>query len=215
MAKIRNGIFGPIHGKLGSLVGATWKNIPYLRVLPDLTNSTKLATPAQIACREKFKFVQGWLVPFYSYVTVGFKNYAKDKTEINAAFSANYKLATVGVYPDLSIDYSKVVLSKGYLPGLFNAKAQFSADAEELDLSWQKNYNDDSSYDDQLILTVYNRELKIVDGFIGGVRRTELKCSLKLNPKLIGRSLDVYVSLISLNGKKIANSEYLGRVVSI
>lgn len=215
MAKIRSGIFGPIHGKLGNLVGATWKNIPYLRVLPDLTNNTKLATPAQIACREKFKFVQEWLIPFYPYVTVGFKNHAKDKTEINAAFSANYKLATVGAYPDLSIDYSKVVLSKGYLPGLFNAKAQFSVNAEELELSWVQNYNDDSSLDDLLILTVYNRELKIVDGFVGGVRRADLKCSLKLNPKLMGRSLDVYVGLISLNGKKVANSEYVGRVVAV
>ncbi|SDL15659.1 hypothetical protein SAMN04487898_115142 [Pedobacter sp. ok626] len=215
MARIRNGIFGPIHGKLGNLVGATWKNVPYLRVLPDLTKNSKLATQAQIASREKFKFMQEWLVPFYSYVTVGFKNHAKDKTEINAAFSINYKLAIVGVYPDLSIDYSKVVLSKGYLPGLFNAEVQFSANTEELELTWLQNYNDDSSLDDLLILTVYNRELKIVDGFIGGVRRADLKCSLKLNPKLIGRSLDVYVSLISLNGKKVANSEYLGRVVAI
>ncbi|SDJ05030.1 hypothetical protein SAMN04487898_101176 [Pedobacter sp. ok626] len=215
MAKIRNGIFGPIQGKLGNLVGATWKNIPYLRVLPNKTENGKTGTPAQIACREKFKFVTEWLVPFHPYVTVGFKNHANEKTEINAAFSINYKLATVGVYPDLSIDYRKVVLSKGYLPGFFNAKAQFSANAKELELTWEQNYNDDSSLDDLLILTVYNRELKIVDGFIGGVRRADLKCSLKLNPKLIGRSLDVYVSLISLNGKKVANSEYLGRVAAI
>ncbi|WEK20921.1 MAG: DUF6266 family protein [Candidatus Pedobacter colombiensis] len=212
MAKIRNGIFGPIHGKIGNVVGSTWKKIPYLRLLPDKTEITKPATPGQIACREKFRFVQEWLVPFYPYVTVGFKNFAKDKTEINAAFSANYKLATVGAYPDLSIDYSKVVLSKGSLPGLFNAKARLSANARELELSWESNYNDDSSFDDLLILTIYNRELKIIDGFIGGVRRTDLKCSLKLIPKLLGKSLDVYVSVISLNGKKVANSEYLGRV---
>jgi hypothetical protein len=211
MARIRSGIFGPIHGKLGSIVGAVWKQTAYLRTMPTETKSGLKATQAQIACREKFKFVQQWLVPFYAYVTVGFRNYAKDKTEINAAFSKIYRYATVGVYPDLSIDYAKVVLTKGHLPGLHSVETEL-AQPDLLKLTWKQNHNDDSSTDDQVMLIVYNRELKIVDGFIGGCNRANLQCSLELNPKLIGKSLDVYVSVVSLNGKRVANSEYLGKV---
>jgi hypothetical protein len=211
MARIRSGILGPIHGKLGSIVGAVWKQTAYLRTMPTETKSGLKATPAQIACREKFKFVQQWLVPFYAYVTVGFRNYAKDKTEINAAFSKIYRYATVGVYPDLSIDYEKVVLTKGHLPGLNSVQVELAKPAL-LKLNWKQNHNDDSSTDDQVMLIVYNRELKIVDGFIGGCNRANLQCSLELNPKLIGKSLDVYVSVVSLNGKRVANSEYLGKV---
>lgn len=211
MARLSSGIFGPIHGKLGSVVGAVWKQTAYLRTMPTERKAGLKATPAQIASREKFKFVNEWLAPFYAYVTVGFRNYAKDKTEINTAFSKNYRQATVGVYPDLSIDYEKVVLAKGNLPGLYSVEVEL-AQPDLLKLNWKQNHNDDSSTDDQVMLVVYNRELKIVDGFIGGCNRANLQCSLTLNPKLIGKSLDVYVSVVSLNGKRVANSEYLGKV---
>jgi hypothetical protein len=211
MARLSSGILGPIHGKLGAIVGAVWKQTAYVRTMPKEKKTGFRATPAQIACREKFKFVQQWLVPFYAYVTIGFRNFAKDKTEINAAFSAIYRNAIVGVYPDLSIDYGKVVLTKGNLPGLFATQAML-AQPDLLKLNWKRNHNDDSSTDDQVMLIVYNRELKIVDGFIGGCNRANLQCSLTLNPKLIGKSLDVYVSVVSLNGKRVANSEYLGKV---
>ena len=211
MARLSSGIFGPIHGKLGSVVGAVWKQTPYLRTIPSEKTEGLKATPAQIACREKFKFVQEWLVPFHPYVTIGFKNYAKDKTEINAAFSKNYREATVGVYPDLSIDYTKVILSKGRLPQLNQIKAEVTS-SNSINLTWERNYNDDSCFDDQLMLIAYNRELKIVDGFVGGCNRCDLKCEHSLDPKLIGKSLDIYVSVISLNGKRISDSKYLGKL---
>ena len=212
MARLTSGIFGPVHGKIGSVVGGQWKQTSYLRTLPQKNNQSKQPTAAQIACREKFKFMQEWLAPFYAYVTVGFRNYAKDKTEINAAFSANYRTACVGTYPDLSIDYHKVVFAKGSLPGLFNVSAAYTAGSDSVILNWERNYNDNSSFDDQIMLVVYSRDLKIADGFVGGVNRTDLTCSLKLKPKLTGKVLDVWVCAISLNGKKVSDSEYLGRV---
>lgn len=214
MARLTSGILGPIHGRIGSVVGAVWKQTAYLRTMPAEKKEGKKATPAQQACREKFRFLQQWLVPFYAYITVGFKNYAKDKTEINTAFSKNYRDAVVGVYPDLSIDYAKVVLSQGNLPRLYAVQHQLSA-ADTLSLTWQQNHNDNSCYDDQIVLMVYSRELKLVDGFIGGRNRADLQCSLKLNPKLIGKQLDVYVSVISLNGRRVSDSEYLGRLAPL
>lgn len=214
MAKIKNGILGAVHGKIGAVVGATWKNVAYLRMPPTPPVKSIKASPAQLASREKFKFVQEWLEPFYSYVTIGFRNHAKDKTEINAAFSATYRHAVQGVYPDLSIDYSKVVLSKGNLPKLYDVELQFDGPGL-LKLSWGQNHNDDSSFDDQVMMVVYSRELKVSDGFVGGVKRTDLQCSFKLNPKLLGKSLDVYVTAVSLNGRRISDSEYMGRLAPL
>jgi hypothetical protein len=214
MAKINHGILGPVHGKIGSVVGATWKNIPYLRLPPRKKSKKTQPTPAQIACREKFKFVQEWLLPFFPYVTIGFKNYAFRRTEINAAFSAVYQQATLGAYPNLSIDYSKVVLSKGSLPPLYQVQMQRDA-PDTVSLTWQRNYNDNSSFDDHVMLVLYSRDLKITDGFIGGVKRTDMQCRFQLNPKLVGQSLDVYVSAVSLNGKRVSDSEYLGRIAPL
>lgn len=211
MAIIRNGIFGAVQGKLGSVVGAKWKNTPYLRMLPRKKKKKTPATPAQIACREKFRFVQEWLQPFYPYVTNGYRNFARDKTEINAAFSANYREAVNGMWPSLSIDYEKVSLSKGNLPQLYAVEIERTG-PDTLKLSWGRDEQDDSAFDDQVMLVLYSRELKMADGFIGGVKRTDQHCSFKINPKLIGKALDVYVSAISLNGRRVANSTYLGRI---
>lgn len=121
MAKLTSGIFGPISGKVGGLVGASWKNISYVRSKPQKT--IKPPTEAQIACREKFRFLQELLIPFYPYITIGFKNMARGKTEINVAFPENCTRSIVGTYPNLSVDYALLRLSKGTLPPLISAEA--------------------------------------------------------------------------------------------
>lgn len=210
MAKLSKGIFGPVSGKIGSVVGSTWKNIACVRSLPQKKNSPQ--TPAQIANQQKFKFVNDWLVPFYPYVSTGFKNLARSKTEINAAFSLNYRNAVLGAYPDLSIDYTKVMLSTGKLPGLFNAQIT-RPNPESIMLTWLKDdFLRETSFDDQVMLVLYNPELKIADGFIGGVKRADQKCTFRINPRLIGKPLEVYLSTYTLNRKAFSDSKYIGRV---
>lgn len=39
MGKIKKGVFGEFTGKVGNLVGCTWKGIPYMRTRPaNMTN---------------------------------------------------------------------------------------------------------------------------------------------------------------------------------
>ncbi len=210
MAKLKNGIFGPILGKLGPLVGASWKKTYYLRALPKKKkNSSK--TAAQLANEQKFKFVTEWLVPFHPFVTVGFKEITGNRTEINEAFSFNYKNAVTGCYPNLGVDYSKVLLSKGSLPGLTGLTAQLKTPGE-LELQWASDQVPHASYDDQLLVVLFCPELKMTDGFIGGTKRADLSCRFKFNPKMKGKVLEVYVGLVSLNAKKSADSLYLGQL---
>nr|WP_294875493.1 DUF6266 family protein [uncultured Pedobacter sp.] len=209
MAKLTSGIFGPISGKVGGLVGASWKNISYLRSKPQKT--TKPPTEAQVANREKFKFLQELLVPFYPYITVGFKNMARNRTEINVAFSENFERSIRGTYPNLSVDYTLLRLSKGTLPPLISAQASLVG-ADLIKVTWLPN--NQGTFDDQIMLTVYSPELKIADGFVGGVRRRDKECTFRFNPRLIGKSLEVYVSLVALNGARVSDTEYLGRINS-
>lgn len=211
MAKLLKGIFGPFSGKLGSVVGSTWKNIAYVRSLPKKKKKSK-RTPAQMASQYKFKFVNEWLPPFYPYVSTGFRNKARERTEINAAFSMNYRNAVKGVYPDLSIDYSKVILSSGNLPGLMWPQIS-KPEPDVIELSWERNDQEERvSFDDQVMLVLYSPDLKMADGFIGGTKRADLKCRFTINRKLADQPLEVYVSTCALNGKKVSNSTYLGRI---
>ena len=209
MAKLPEGIFGPIIGTLGNVVGAKWKDIPYLRSL--LAKSDIPATQAQINNREKFIFVNEFLKPFHAFITVGLNNKAKKMTQLNAAYSLNHNNIVVDTYPNLNIDYAKFIWSEGTLSSL-NGLQWHLTDDNLLQLSWQQDYRSSAAFNDQLMLLVYCPALKIAGGFITGVSRADKQCSFVIPPKFKGHDVEIYVSVTSLNRKKIANSQYLGRV---
>jgi hypothetical protein len=209
MAKLRKGILGPLTGKIGPVVTATWKNTVYVRAMPKKNNGP--ASPSQIASRQKFKFVHEVLKPFHTYLKAGFHHLATDKTEINLAFSINYLTCVSGVYPDLEADYSQLVLSEGRLLPLKTPVLELEP-ANLIRLSWSADWKPYSKFDDQLMLIVYCAALNLSDGFIGGIKRANQQCVFQIGPRMIGYEVDVYVGLLSLNGKQASNSQYLGRV---
>ncbi|NRF39540.1 DUF6266 family protein [Pedobacter foliorum] len=208
---MRKGIFGPISGRLGPVVGGVWKGIAYLRGAPKKKIKSAPRSQLQIENEQKMKFMNEVLVPFHPFINIGFQNLAKAKTAISAAYSANYYTAITGVYPNLGVDYSRLVLALGNLPGLNSSQASLSA-PDTLQLNWIANQGNKAVYNDQLMLVVYSPQLGISDGFVGAALRRDLQCSFKFDPRLVGMQLEVYVSLTSFDRKKIANSIYLGRI---
>ena len=65
MARISQGVYGGISGKLGNTVGASWKGIHYLRILPASVANPN--TTKQQGQRQKFlvtlKFLQPLDIP--------------------------------------------------------------------------------------------------------------------------------------------------------
>jgi len=209
MAKLPQGIFGAIQGKLKNIVGASCNGISYIRSAPQKSNKPK--TLAQINNMEWFKFLNEQLTPFHPYITIGFRNQAKGMTPLNVATSRNSKQFVIGIHPDLQVDFSKLVWSEGILPQLYNPLLSL-LEPDKLKLTWQHDNSSATSFDDQLLMVVYCPALEIADGFIGGTERANLECSFQFNPKFIGHDLEVFASLTSLDRKKIANSQYLGRL---
>lgn len=213
MAKLNRGIFGPISGKLGNLVGGVWKGIPFIKVYkPSLTKRER--TPAQIANEEKFKFVNNWLVPFHPFLSTGYLNESKHRTTIAACLSQVYNTVFTGVFPNLEIHYDKMMISVGKLSGVADPQIVFIS-ANTIELTWKKNTGKGTSYNDQIILVLYDREGHEADGMIGGINRTKEKCTFQFKHDLIGKSLDVYIGLYSLDRSKISNSQYLGRIIPV
>lgn len=212
MAKLKQGIFGPVSGKLGSVVGGVWKGIPYLRRAPKKKTKPAPRTAAQIANEQKMKFVNQALVPFQPYINIGFEHLAIAKTALSAAYSVNFHQAVTGVYPNLVINYPSLVISTGKLPGLINPVASFNGDA--IELNWEKGGSRKTSYDDQLMLVLYAPALDLADGFVGNALRRDRHCSFKFNPRMLGQELEVYISVTSVDRKRISDSVYLGRISS-
>lgn len=211
MAKLKNGIFGPISGKLGPVVGGVWNGIPYLRTAPKVKKKPAVRSEAQIANEQKMKFLNEVLVPFHPFINIGFQNLAQGKTAISAAYSLNFHQAVTGRYPNLGVDYSKLIISKGALPGL-NSPVMALTSADVIEITWQNSDSNMATYNDQLMFVVYSPHLDFSDGFVGAALRRDLHCSFRLDPRLIGTPLEVYIGLTSHNRKKISNSIYLGQI---
>jgi hypothetical protein len=209
MAKLPQGIFGPITGKVGNIVGATCNGIAYIRSIPEKSDKPK--TQAQINNMARFKFFNEELNPFHQFITIGLQNKAIGMTPMNVASSINHKEFVTGVFPNFEVHFSKLIWSEGMLPQLNGARVSLTG-PDTLILSWLQNNQPQAAFDDQVLLLVYCPELKIADGFIGGTIRADEQCTFKLNPRFIGYALEIYVSATSLNRKKIANSAYLGKL---
>ncbi|SMC78727.1 DUF6266 family protein [Pedobacter nyackensis] len=211
MAIIRNGILGPVSGKLGSVVFVQTKGGNFVRQAPKKKPKGSPRSPAQTANQQKMKFFNEFLTPFYPFFTVGFQNLPPGKTALSIGYSVNYHRVFTGEYPKLGVDCSKVVISEGTLPQLNEPEMKLIAD-DILELTWQQNTNPKASFDDQVMLVVYSPELKIADGFTGGAKRTSRQCLFRFDRRLVGKQLEVYVGVTSMNRKKVADSVYLGRI---
>ena len=69
MGIIRQGVLGGISGKIGNIVGASWKGINYLRIKPASVANPR--TPLQVNQRNKFQAVLEFLQPNLGFLKVG------------------------------------------------------------------------------------------------------------------------------------------------
>src|SRR6476661_8098988 len=121
MGTISKGILGGFSGKVGTVVGGSWKGIEYMRSRS--TASKKAPTQAQLEHQAKFRLANQFVSSILGVVQLGFKNYEQKKSSYNAAVAHIMKNAIKGVYPNFEIDYEQVLISRGDLPAAMNADA--------------------------------------------------------------------------------------------
>jgi len=107
MGTIKKGILGGFSGKVGTVVGASWKGIAYMRSLPQKVKNPR--TLGQRMQRSKFALTLALLQPMTAFLRTGWKLYAHKQSPFNAAMSYAINNAVTGTYPDYDIDPSKVL----------------------------------------------------------------------------------------------------------
>ena len=65
MGKLINGIYGSFEGKVGTVVGSSWKGIPYIKSA--YKQRTKKVSEKELANRNKFAMAQAWLKPLLQH----------------------------------------------------------------------------------------------------------------------------------------------------
>lgn len=148
MAIYKQGVLGPFSGKVGTVVGSSWRGVPYIRSL-----ATKVANPrtqGQVAARSRLAAIAGRLKHFAFVISAGFVN-SGSMSPWSAAIKANMKALT-GPSDDPEVDMTAVTLSDG--SATFDVKTVKSASS--VDFSWKAPKAADSFFGGSLYAAAYN-----------------------------------------------------------
>ncbi|MEN5054541.1 DUF6266 family protein [Sphingobacterium kitahiroshimense] len=117
MGTILHGALGGFSGKAGAIIGSSWKSINYIKGLSK--KRTKPASQEQLIQQARFYAIAKFIMPIAPFVEMGFGQINADTmTATNVALKTNINTAVVGTYPNFTLDYSKILISKGGLqPG--------------------------------------------------------------------------------------------------
>ncbi|MCF8229230.1 MAG: DUF6266 family protein [Bacteroidales bacterium] len=210
MGKIAQGVLGGFSGKVGNIVGGTWKGIDYMRIKPANVSNPK--TQGQLDQRSKFSTVLKFLQPLTDFLKVGFKLYAIKMTQFNSAMSYNLNNAITGTYPNFTIDYTKALVSRGSLVGAAGAAAA-SSSAGVVEFTWTDNSGSGNALGtDKALLVVYNATKGYAVYDSAGASRATQAQNLTVPSDFSGDSVEAFIGFVSGDGKEVANSVYIGSV---
>jgi len=155
MAKFEKGILGHFNGKVGTVVGSTWRGVSYMKSKP--TKGNRIPSQKQKEQQDKFRLISRFIKALLVLLRQSFSN-GGNMSAVNHAFSYNIMHAIMGVYPTYSLDYSKVLVSDGSLVPVTGAAAVASGNGG-VKFNWTPNSGLGAGDTDRFIGVVYCPEL--------------------------------------------------------
>jgi len=207
MGTIKKGILGGFSGKVGNVVGASWKSIAYIRSLPSSVRNPR--TEKQRMQRSKFSLVAKFVKTILPVIRVGFKQSAGPRNSaFSAAVSYNIHHAVKGTYPGFEIDYPKVVVARG---ALYIANHMTAApEAGSLNFVWDTGVINNASEADRAMLIAYNPDKgEAVYDMDAGTRGAG-SGSLGMPPSWEGDKVEAFAVFISEDGTMVSDTMYAG-----
>jgi hypothetical protein len=228
MAKLKNGPFGPLVGKLGNLVGYIRLGQSLIRMRPHTKSKrSKKRTPAQKAASESFTIVSRFVTPVNEFINIGFKLDIIGTAMVarNAAMSHN-SAAVTGEYPNQEFDYTKGIVSAGKLLGPENPVVElheYDPVAVKAALKFSWDVDPGWSYTrgrDQVMMMAFYPETGDADFCLSGARRSEGSDILPIGPAFVSRGsiirqtyVETYMAFIADDRESISMSVYTDRVI--
>jgi hypothetical protein len=208
MGKISQGILGGLSGKVGNIVGGSWKGIDYIRIKPSSVANPR--TEGQVNQRNKFTITLEYLQATRDFIKIGYKSFATRKTEFNAAMSYVLNNAVGGIAPNFTIDYSLALLSRGPLSGVLNGTTDL-ATAGQVTFGWGDNSAEgNASETDKAMVLVYNPSKRESISILDGADRTVGSQVVTIPNTYAGDTVELFMAFVSADGTQVSNSVYLG-----
>lgn len=211
MATYNKGILGAFSGKVGPVVGATWRGKDVMRSLPKKSN--RLATAFQQQQRSKFTMATEFLSSVQPVVSRYFGGNTGLKTRRNQAMSYLMKEAIVFNEPNYEWDYTKVLISKGDLLGINNGQVA-AGTGQNLEFTWSDNSEQgEAEVTDKLVVVVYEPTSKATVYSLNASSRSSRSATLELPNFLSGLEVQVWATFVASDDKLAATSLYLGAII--
>lgn len=209
MGTINKGILGGFSGKVGNVIGGTWKGIDYMRSKSNRRKFT--ATQLQLEQQLKFALVVRFVQSMTALVKISFNDFAVEQTGFNSAVSYLLKNAVAGAYPAFSLQYADVLVSRGDLPNVLAPTATAGA-GSLLTFNWIENSGVGiAKSTDKALLVVYCPALNQCIYTTGSADRSAKTDSLNL-ASFAGQQVHTWIGFISENRLNVASSFYTGMV---
>lgn len=210
MSISRNGMHGWPSGKLGNVVSYMLRGQLVHRTIG------KQGKPSlkQKVNHQSMAVTTRFLGHFKDYLNNGFELEARGtvRNQHNLAVSWNKKNALQGVFPNISIDYAKVQLSRGTLNN--PDRLCMEKVSGGLQISWDPSYlsGSDSQYDDCLQLAIYFPKSRTQKLELNFSKRMSGTAFLPLAEEKLESSMEVYLFLRAANHEFVSDTVYLGNL---
>lgn len=213
MGTFNKGILGGFSGKVGTVVGFNWRGLDVMRSLPK--KSDKLPSEKQLIVQAKFTLTAHFLAPIKPILIAYFGQPSDEKSRYNLAFSYHNKQAIIGTYPNLEVDFTKVIISKGELLNV--AQPTVAAQArEELLFTWQDNSGEgEAKVTDTILVVVYNPVKRLFSYKEMAASRDARTYTLALPAAWAGDTVHPWMAVVNATETHCASSVYLGSVIVI
>jgi hypothetical protein len=211
MATYERGINGPIKGKVGSVIGSSWKGINYLK---SLSSRKKNENPsaAQIGQREKFKIIGHFMKVLAEVISLGFNKNLPGNSGYNNAVAYVLKNALDTTTSPFSIRYNKVLVTRGEYPNDDNLTAGPGAPGKLL-FQWENNTGVGAAKaNDKVVMVAYSSLQNVMTFNSDTAIRSDGSATLDLDD-FKGQLVETYISFLKADGTDVSSSIYTGQVL--
>lgn len=212
MGKLKGGPFGTVHGKVGRLVSYVLNGENIVR---KIGKSSKPLTPARKANCEEMTVINSFLSPSLNFIRSGFRLavIGTNRNAYNEAIAYNKLNALQGEYPNISIDYTKILVSKGSRP--VAKTPQIAKVAGGIEFTWDTADLTSQHMNDRAMVMVFFSKSKITQYHLSGAKRAEGKDLLPIDSSLADEQMEAYISFIKDDTTEISDSVYAGSIPAV
>ncbi len=206
MATFKEGINGPFKGKVGSVIGSSWRKVNYMKGMNKIRQTKPTPSEKQAAQHDKFKLLNRFFLPIATVLNVGFRGLTSRATAKNVAFSYNYDHAFVEDGDGISLNYPALKFSHG---SLYTAGAEeASGIGEGVKVVWDpKTYGVGGAMDDVGYAIVYSVSLDLF--MCQTALRHEGEVFIPFEERIRGTETHVWLFFADSKGKQVSRTVYL------